>query len=52
MTDHKRVRASSYIRSFDHRRMVQIEPGCFVSLRSARRLRLIAKPQRDQKADA
>jgi hypothetical protein len=43
MMSHKRV---SYIRSFDRRIMVQIEPGCFVALGAARRLRLIAKRRR------
>jgi hypothetical protein len=46
MIGNKRVVTSSYIRSLDRRIMVQIEPGCFVSLRSARRLRMICKPGR------
>jgi hypothetical protein len=40
------LKAKSYIRSIDRRRMVEIEPGSFVNLRSARRLNLVAKPKR------
>jgi len=41
-------RRRSYIRSFDRRRMVEIEPESFVNLRSARRLGLVApvKPRK------
>jgi hypothetical protein len=41
-----RMRASSYIRSFDRRRMVEVSAGLYVNLRAARRLRLVAKPRR------
>jgi hypothetical protein len=47
----KRVLASSYIRSFDRRIMIQIEEGCFVALRSARRLRLIPRWRQRREAD-
>jgi hypothetical protein len=46
MIDNQPVVISSYIRSLDRRIMVQIEPGCFVALRTARRLRLVAKRRR------
>jgi hypothetical protein len=36
------VKRRSYIRSYDRRRMVEIDPGSFVNVRSARKLGLIA----------
>lgn len=43
------MKRRSYIRSFDRRRMVEIEPENFVNLRSARRLGLVApaKPRKN-----
>jgi hypothetical protein len=41
-----RVRASSYIRSFDRRRMVEVSANRYVNLRAARRLGLVAKLRR------
>ena len=41
-----RVKPSSYIRSFDHRRMVEVSDHRFVRLTIARRLGLVAKPRR------
>jgi hypothetical protein len=41
-----RVKSPSYIRSFDRRRMIEVSDHRFVSLRAARRLKLVAKPRR------
>ena len=41
-----RVKASSYIRAFDRRRMVEVSDHCYVRLTVARRLGLVAKPRR------
>jgi hypothetical protein len=42
----KSVRAPSYIRSFDRRRMVEVDTNRYVNLRAARRLGLVAKLRR------
>ena len=41
-----RVKSTSYIRSFDHRRMVEVSANRYVNLRAARRLGLVAKLRR------
>jgi len=44
-----RVKRRSYIRSFDRRRMIEIDPESFVNIRSARKLGLIAPVRRKPK---
>ena len=40
------MKRATYIRSFDRRRMIEIEPHSFVNIRPARKLGLIAKVRR------
>ena len=42
----KSVRAPTYIRAFDRRRMVEVSPNRCVNLSAARRLGLVAKLRR------